>query len=286
MAPRQPEVVCHESEAGAWTTVQLEPAPRFAGLVEGYTGWASATPGTALRRHLPGLRVPLIFMSEPGFEVNADDASEHVTVQRGFVAGLHDRFAVTRSERSDGGVQVDLTPLGARAILGLPMHELSGRALEAEEILGPPAARLAERLRDLATWEERFEAIDGFIDERLAQAPPADRAVGWAYGRIVRGGGIGRVGALATTLGWSQRRLVERFRDQVGLAPKTLARVVRFNRALEYATANPSETWAGVACEAGYYDQPHLVRDFVALSGSTPGDLAARTLPPGGGIEH
>lgn len=93
------------------------------------------------------------------------------------------------------------------------------------------------------------------------------------------------VGDLADELGWSRRHLVARFREQVGLPPKVLARVLRFQRSLRLRGADGRpRPWAEVALACGYYDQAHLNRDFRQFAGCTPTELLAARLPGGAGI--
>ena len=76
--------------------------------------------------------------------------------------------------------------------------------------------------------------------------------------------------------GWSRRHVTERFRRQLGVSPKAYARLLRFEHASALLNEKPrGRTLADVAMEAGYYDQSHLTRDFVALAGMTPGAVAA-----------
>jgi AraC-like DNA-binding protein len=283
--PGSIEITSHESELGAWEMFRRAPDARLEGLLTSYCGYGSRVPAPAMRRHLPGHVVPLIFMFEPGFVVVPDPCAEPLRVGRAFVAGINDRYATTSSSGVEGGLQVDMTPLGARVLLGLPMHHLTGAALEADEVLGPEARHLAEQLHSPSTWEERFDAVDRFMLRRAVRATFPDEGLVWAYQRIVRSGGSQPIAALAERLQWSPRRLVAEFRDGVGLAPKSVARITRFNRAVELAQRDAHRSWADIAAETGYYDQPHLVREFVAMSGSTPRQLVSRMLPPGGGIE-
>ena len=87
-----------------------------------------------------------------------------------------------------------------------------------------------------------------------------------------------RVEPLMDETGWSRRHVTERFRRQLGVSPKSYARLLRFEHATallsELATA-PDRTLADVAIAAGYYDQSHLTRDFSAMSGMTPGAFVA-----------
>ena len=89
----------------------------------------------------------------------------------------------------------------------------------------------------------------------------------------MRSGGRVRVRALAADLGWSPRRLIERFRDHVGLPPKAAARVIRLDRAVS-ALRSGTPRIAEVAAACGYADQAHLGRELRELGGITPGQLA------------
>jgi AraC-like DNA-binding protein len=88
--------------------------------------------------------------------------------------------------------------------------------------------------------------------------------------------------------GWSKTRLVSTFRDQIGVAPKLYARIVRFTRAAELLQAGRSSL-IDVALAAGYYDQPHMNADFRDLSGMTPREFSAfehaDVRPPGEPID-
>jgi AraC-like DNA-binding protein len=83
------------------------------------------------------------------------------------------------------------------------------------------------------------------------------------------------VGSLATELGYSRKHLIALFRDQVGIAPKLFARLVRFDRVMSEARSGRSRSWAELALACGYYDQAHLVRDVRHFTGLTPTEARA-----------
>src|SRR5262249_59691377 len=99
-----------------------------------------------------------------------------------------------------------------------------------------------------------------------------------AVDRLLRSGGRACVGALAESAAWSPRQLEREFRRRVGLSPKALSRIARFQNLLRLALRHPTRNWAELAADAGYADQAHMTREFRALSGATP---AARSVGEG-----
>ncbi len=86
---------------------------------------------------------------------------------------------------------------------------------------------------------------------------------------------------LPAEIGCSRRCLTERSRAEVGLPPKTVARLIRFDHICRRLRGAPAR-WAEIAVDAGYCDQSHLNREFRELAGTTPGDFIARCIPGGG----
>jgi len=70
----------------------------------------------------------------------------------------------------------------------------------------------------------------------------------------------------------------------VGLPPKTVGRILRFDRVAQQLLEVDAPRLAEVAYDCGYYDQAHLNRDFRDFAGTTPGDYLTRRLPDGGGV--
>lgn len=245
--------------------------PALAGDVAGYCGYAEYSPVPVRRRELPGPRVPVIISFGDQLSVRSPGVSGELT---SFVAGFHDTFAVTEFVGAQCGLQVDLTPLGAHRLLGLAGGDLRDGALRLADVVGRRAAdELVERLVRAPDWPSRFALADAFLSRRSGAARPVDPEVGWAWERLRRSGGRLRIGALAAEVGWSRRHLASRFREQVGQGPKEAARVLRFARAVRLLDRAPS--LSDLAADAGYADHSHLVREFRALAGCTPSQLAA-----------
>jgi AraC-like DNA-binding protein len=236
--------------------IRRAPAAPLTGRVTSYYGFEVETPEPVCQREGPGTDVVVILTFEEHWLI---DGARHTS----FVAGLHDRQVTTEHPGRSLGMQVNLDPLAARAVVGAPLHELAGRTVPAEEILDP---LLIEGLADAPDWDARFALLDAALAPRLADARPS-REVAWAWQRLRETRGRVAIGELATELGWTRKRIVSRFRDEIGLPPKAVARLLRFEHARELAGTMP---WGALAFECGFSDQSHLIAEFRRITGRTP----------------
>lgn len=157
-------------------------------------------------------------------------------------------------------------PGTAPALLGVPAHELRDVRVELTDLW--PAARV-RRLRDrIEAAPDPATALEDIALDRTAEAPPPDPLLR----RLVECLDAGRpVAATAGELGIGARQLHRRCLTAFGYGPKTLARVLRLQRAL--ALARSGVPYAETAARAGYADQPHLARDVRQLAGMPLGEL-------------
>jgi AraC-like DNA-binding protein len=280
--PAPVAVTRHDGPLGRWELASRGAHPSLRGDVTSYIGYVEDTNRPLRRREVATTDVTLIISFGPTLDVlELDGSGERHT---SFVAGLSDLPVLIEHAGVQHGIEVNLTPLGARRLLGVPMHELTNRVVGLENLLGPDAGRLVERLDEAPGWAERFDLLDAALARRLIDAPTPAPEVGWAFGRLRGSGGATPVAALSGELGWSRRRLGDAFRDQIGLPPKLLARILRFERVVARLRDEDPQRWTDVAYQAGYYDQAHFNREFRAFAGVTPTAFLASRLPDGGGF--
>jgi AraC-like DNA-binding protein len=272
------EVIEHRvSPAGDWETVTRPPHPALRPLVHrGYVGYREAA-GPIRRLQVPHEAITVILnLGAPiGVTGWAGGGS--------FVAGLHDRAVVTEQDGEQLGIQMDLTPLGAQMLFGLPMGELSRRVVD---FAGVAPVELVERLAETPGWGARFALLDAFLLDRLARASAPRPDVAFAWARLGATHGAIGIGELCTELGCSGRHLSRRFAEDIGLGPKAVARILRFRRVLSLLDGEGGPgRFAEIAAAGGYSDQSHLNRDFRTLAGCSPGAYVARRLPENRGVE-
>lgn len=235
------------------------PHPALRGSVSRYVGFREEGAEPVERRESPGCHVVVIISFGEHWTIDGDRLTS-------FAGGLRDRQVTTRHEGRAHGIHIDLVPPAAHRIFGLPLSELAHTQLPLDELLDEPF--LVERLAEASSWDTRFQLLDTVFGSRLADSRPS--AADWAWRSIVDAGGDVRMARLAEMLGWSRKRLAGRFREEVGVAPKTLASIARFERARSLAQAETRPDWARIATESGFCDQSHLINEFRSFTGRTP----------------
>lgn len=257
----------------AFEMFRRPPSQRTAGLISGMTGYRETARGRFRQREAAPLTVPLIISFGTPFTIALGREPDAADRQRSFAAGL---YAGAVYIGSDGGaecVQVDFTPQGAYRFFGGAVVDLAARMVEIDDVLGHDGARLRERL-GACDWQRRFDIVEGFVVNRARYVPSPE--LEFAYRLMARSGGGIRISTLAEEIGWSRKHLVDRFRSEFGLAPKSLARMMRFHQACRLARTGMSPGWAAIAADSGFSDQAHLVREFAALAGEPPTAWAQR----------
>jgi len=168
---------------------------------------------------------------------------------------------------------VTFHPGGAAPFFAVAADALRGIDVEVEQLWGRDGAVLRERLCEQRDPAARLRTLEAVLLARVVRPLAPDPALAVAVGALELGV---PVAAVAERLGFSARRLIATFGAQVGLSPKTFARVRRFQRVLTAVTREKPRPWAELALVCGYYDQAHLIHEFTAFSGLPPTAYAPR----------
>jgi AraC-like DNA-binding protein len=260
--------------------VTRRPAPVLAPWIERYQGYRFEGFEPGMHRGLPSHLVTFIIsLSDPVDIARMPDASQPAGRLDAFVGGLHSKAAHIAHDGSQFGISISLSPFGTRALLGVSAGDLSHKVISLETLFGSRAEELVERLRTSPSWTERFTILDEMLGHAVAESYAPKPEVDWAWQRLVASGGQLTIGALAGEVGWSRRHLSEQFRTDIGLPPKTAARVVRFERANRLLRGQTTPNLARVAAMCGYYDQAHLDHDWADIVGCSPTEWMLEELP-------
>lgn len=258
----------HRRDEAEKAMIRRPVPPSLAGMVTDIVHYRERFAATARQVETAALVVPLVivlgsrFRIGLGREPTADDAFAS------FTSGLLAAPVLIDSLGEMECVQVNFTPLGARRFFGIPMSELSGSMIGIDALGDTGLGTLRERIAALEEPDMRLDLITSWIATRLAAKAFEDPIATAAYRILIAKGGDVRIEDLARRLDVSRKHLTERFRDAIGLPPKAVARVARFNAA--QALARRGQSWSDIAYACGYADQAHLAREFADLAGASP----------------
>ncbi|MER6417942.1 helix-turn-helix domain-containing protein [Streptomyces sp. NPDC001137] len=267
--------------------VRAVPAPPLRGLVGWYSGYRQRGIPHGRHRGLPSPWLTLIItLDEPLSMAAHPDPGAAPGDYPTLLGGLHLTPALIDIPGRQSGIQIAISPLGARVLLGLPAGELAGTDVHADDVLGADVREVHDRVREAPDWAARFAVVDDWLLHRMSRhdgTGTLTSPVAQAWQRLLSAGGGLRIDKLAADTGFSERHLRNRFRTDIGLTPKAAARVIRFDLARRRLAALPHSRLrssggtpmgvpdlAGLAADCGYADQSHLDREFAALACCTP----------------
>ena len=193
------------------------------------------------------------------------------------VSGTYSRSFVTDTAEERSVMGVHFKPAGAFPFLGVPADELADTHVDLEMLWGQSARELRERLCEAPTPVKRFQILEDVLSAHLFRPLEHHHAVSTTLDEFGRLGTRPMVREMAKEIELSQRRFIRVFAAEVGLTPKLFGRIQRFQKAVSLASAsNAVPDWPQLALNCGYFDQSHLIGDFVEFSSLTPSEYIAQ----------
>lgn len=236
--------------------------------------------GYTLEAVMPNGAVELMVNFGPPQHVVAHGERELAdTYKDAWLAGMQDRRLVHASPNGADHISVRFKPGGAHAFFDLSMDETSNQVIELDLLVGPDATSLRDRLGGVAADRVRVRILEAWLLERRC-VHPAYETVRRAAELLGDGGAFRTsVGEVCERLGLSNKHLVHQFRRIVGLPPKVIGRIERFQGVIDACRGCSRVDWKELACAFGYADQSHLIREFRRLGCVTPEEFLARRTP-------
>jgi len=233
-----------------------------------YLWFLSDVPPHARERILPSGTLELV-INLADDEIRVYDAACLRRYRGAVASGAFRRCFVIDTREHASIIGAHFRPGGAVAPLGVPADELVDRHVELESLWSfSEASLLREQLCAATTATHRFHLLEQALLTHLLRARKRPRLSSIALPFMQRSGASIR--EIARAVGLSHRYFIQSFEDEVGMTPKLFLRVQRFQRVLTMAAHGKGAHWAQVAEQCGYFDQSHLIRDFVSFAGITP----------------
>jgi AraC-like DNA-binding protein len=256
--------------------LEFAPIPQLADAVDRIWVLEGTAPaaGAAAEPILPDGRPELVLHFGDPFE----RVGERGTARQApfLYAGQVTRPLVLRPTGRVAVIGVRFHPHGGIAVMGNPQHELAGLTLGVDAISAPLGRALIAVQESSDDLMRAATAVQEVL-VRWVQPARIDARVRFAVEAIERSRGRASVDAVAAGAGITRRHLERRFLESVGVTPKRLARMTRFQHALQTLQSGTSRgQGAATAAACGYADQSHFIRDFREFAGCSPAEHLLR----------
>jgi len=205
-----------------------------------------------------------------------EQANRCARLSGAIVSGPYSGFFVTDRAEETSVMGVHFKPGGAFPFLGLSAAEFADTHVDLEDIWGRHSGEIHDQLAVEQSPGRRFQILENALVSRMGKSLEHHPAVSLALDGFRHDTSRAVVRKMAQEAGLSNRRLIDVFNFEVGVKPKLFARIQRFQRVRRVAQRFPAVDWGQVSLEQGYFDQSHLIRDFLAFSGLTPEDYLLR----------
>jgi AraC-like DNA-binding protein len=230
---------------------------------------SSTAPSSRQRVYPDAAMALVIHLEKPTMSFWVDN--ERRSTQVPLLAGPWTRPFEFDPSESTAVMAVQFRPGAARMLFPVAAHELHNVDLALRELCPKDADRLINDACSAIGERARFRVVEQYLKEKLKNAVPPHAAVAYAVGQLSHGGGVSSIRRIQQNTGLSHTRFIQLFREHVGVTPKLFYRVRRFHALLSRIEKGLHVRWADLAADCGYFDQAHLVRDFRAFAGITPG---------------
>ncbi|MEM7735511.1 MAG: helix-turn-helix transcriptional regulator [Deinococcota bacterium] len=242
------------------------PSPSLSNFIKYYWHLELGAASTHVERVIPSGEPQLIFHYKTPFcEVSAHQKVQHQPLS--LICGQHTVYRDITSTEAVGVLAAVLQPYALSVFMPQPINDFTNLGVALEHIFPHENAELQDQFTQADGIRARISIVEAFLYKHIAIQPhlavvkAAVDAVTSTQGHIL-------IADLANHLNMSQRQLERVFKAVVGLTPKTFARIVRLQTAIQQIHNVDSLT--SLSYEAGYFDQAHLIHEFRQFTGFTP----------------
>ena len=197
--------------------------------------------------------------------------------QRCFLVSRMNRFMDVQSPAITGLITVCFNPGATRHFFALPMNEISNDVTGLQYLWKGMLMEIEDRIVSANTNDDRVKILQQYLFNELKKNYRADKAIEYCLWQLNATKGQLSIRNLSEDTGISNRQLLRRFNNSVGLSPKEFARITKFISSLAVLKKYPDMSLTEIAYESGYYDQAHFIHDYKEFSGYSPGQLLAST---------
>lgn len=236
------------------------------------------TPEHSIDRFLPdgNIHVIIDLTDIPKYIYDNDTLEEKQAFSRAWASGIRTGFICIPAGLDAKNMIITFKKGMSYPFFNMPVNELTDIVADAEQVFGSSILEMREMLQETEQVEGKFNIVEKFLLGSAGRNPEENPVIRHTVNRLVSEPNRQLLREISDEMGYSQKHFIQLFKDHVGLTPKTFARIMRFQKAIEEIESTGNISWAALALDCGYYDQSHFINDFRVFSGFTPEEYMLR----------
>ena len=255
----------------------IEPIPQLKGIIS--TMWLFESGGRApeedMKMIVPNGMAKLTIPFRNGVSGKNKDYFHLSKESQITLIGVQDIPAIVDLEYDapHGNIGIEFSPLGTYRLFQIRQSEMKNKLFLLEDIMGKSARIIQEIIADTDLICRKIQLIQQYLLRLLSKSQP-DQILDYCIGQIENSRGLIPVRELERKTGYSSRWLHEKFTDKVGISPKNLSSIIRFNQVYGRWAKTPGAALSGEGVNEDiydyFYDRAHFIKDFKRFTGFSP----------------
>lgn len=254
------------------------PAFPLSQFIESFIYYRGYNPVHSIDRFLPDgyINIVISLSDAPQYIYDNETLKEIQACRNVWFSGIRNNYITIPSGKESEMFIINFHRGKAYPFVQMPLHELTDCVVDGDLVLSHEIMDLREMIQDAPHIVQKFHKTEKFLLKKFASRLIVNPFIDYAVNKIVQSPNQLSIEQIANKVGYSQKHLIQLFKEKVGLPPKGFLKIMRFQKAMQDISTMPVPDWKDIAFESGYYDQAHFINDFKAFSGFTPNQYLSK----------
>lgn len=245
------------------------PVPSLSPFMEHFFYYEGHYASHTMEKFLPDGSMDLLIdlTEKPKKLFHDEEGSSYSTYNKSWISGMKTNFILIDASVTSM-IGVHFRPGGVYPFFNFPVAELNDATVEMDAIWNTEIHSIRDAILNAVSIEEKFAILENhFINKKRCEANPL---VAYAVAQLQHSPQVWTIEKLSQKTGVTGKHLISLFKKYVGLSPKQVAKIARFQKVIQLIEQQRTIEWTSLAYECGYYDQAHFIHDFRSFSGINP----------------
>lgn len=247
-------------------------------FIESFIYYRDYNPSHSIDRFLPDGNVNAVFdlTDYPKYIYDNESLKEIQACRHIWFSGIRNKFITIPSGKESEMFIINFHKGKAYPFVQMPLDELTDSVVDGDLVLISEIMDLREMILNTGMVSQKFITAEKFLLKKFYSKLIVNPFTNFAVNAIVEAPRNSSIENISAKVGYSQKHLINIFKKNVGITPKSFLKIVRFQKAVEEINRRKKINWTAIALECGYYDHAHFINDFKTFSGFTPNEFSQK----------